>query len=64
MSIICEHDHRLELRKSFKFWVAVATKQVYRKPRLSVIPIFLLLDILQLKIVLISLLAGKCATQS
>ena len=25
MDIRCEHPHRLELRKSFKFWVAVAT---------------------------------------
>ena len=24
MDMICEHIHRLELRKSFKFWVAVA----------------------------------------
>ena len=24
MPILCEHVHRLELRKSFKFWVAVA----------------------------------------
>ena len=25
MAIRCEHVHRLELRKYFKFWVAVAT---------------------------------------
>ena len=25
MSIKCEHAHRLELRESFTFWVAVAT---------------------------------------
>ena len=25
MAIICELVHRLELQKSFKFWVAVAT---------------------------------------
>ena len=40
MSIICE----LELRKSFTFRVAVATQQVYWTPRLSVIPVFLILD--------------------
>ena len=39
MSIRCEHVHRLELRKSFTFWVAVATWQVCRKPRLAVIPV-------------------------
>ena len=44
MSIICEHVDRLELRKSFKFWVAVATQRVYRNPCLSVIPLFLLLE--------------------
>ena len=34
MAITCEHVHRLELRKSFKFWAAVA----------SVIPVFLILN--------------------
>ena len=31
---------------SFKFWVVVATQQVYRKPRLSVIAVFLISDML------------------
>ena len=44
MPVICEHAHRLELRQSFKFLVAVATSQVYRKPRLPVIPIFMIQD--------------------
>ena len=37
MAIKCEHVHRLELRKSFKFWAAVASLQVCRRPYLSVI---------------------------
>ena len=40
MATRCEHDHRRELQKSFKFWVAVATLQVY----LSVIPVFFILN--------------------
>ena len=37
MPIICEHAHRIELLKSLKFLVAVATLQGCRKPRLSVL---------------------------
>ena len=60
MPILCEHVHRLELRKSFKLWVAVATWQVYRKARLSVIPVFYFGPVcLKLNIVLISILTGK-----
>ena len=32
MSIICEPVQRLDLWKSFRFWVAVAMWQWYRKP--------------------------------
>ena len=42
--ILCEHVHRLKLRKSLKCWIVVATWQVYRRSRLSVIPVFLILD--------------------
>ena len=45
ISIICEQVHRMQLRNSFKIWVAVTTWQVYQKPRLSVIPVFLILDL-------------------
>ena len=44
ISIICEHVHRLKLRKSLKFWVAGATYPVYKKPCLSVILVVLVLD--------------------
>ena len=43
MAMRCEHAHRLELRKSFKFWISVATKQMCQKPVLSVIPEFLII---------------------
>ena len=41
---VCEHVHRLELQKSFTFLFALAMEQVYRKPHLSVIPVFPILD--------------------
>ena len=44
MAIRCEHVHRLELRTYFKFWAAVATWLLCRKPRLSVIVAFLIVD--------------------
>ena len=44
MSIRGGHVHILELWKSFKFWAAVATEQLCRGPHLSVILVFLILD--------------------
>ena len=63
MSMWCEHDNSLELRKSFKFSVAVATQQLCRKPPLSAIPVFLILDMAcpKLNFVFIS---GKCTTNN
>ena len=44
MAIRCGHVHNLSLQKSFKFWVAVATQQVYRNPFLSVISVILIFN--------------------
>ena len=44
MAIRYEHVHEKDLRRYFTFWAAVAMEQVCRKPHLSVIPVFLILD--------------------
>ena len=56
MSIICEHVLRLEIRKTFKLWVYLTMLQVYREACVHAC--------LNLNIVLISFLTGKCAIQN
>ena len=70
MSIICEHVHGLELRKSFKFRVAVRGKVasvpktlINRNYQYSCTSYFGH-ACLKLNLVLLSLLTGKCATQN
>ena len=66
MSIICQHVHRLELRKSFTFWIAVATSQdVPKTPCISYSCISYFGHVcLKLNIFCISLLNDKWATQN
>ena len=44
MAIRCEHVHRLELRKSFTFWMLWQRSKCAESPHLLVNPVFFILD--------------------
>ena len=65
MAIRCEHVHRLELRKSFKFWATVERSKCPKTPVISYPSISYFRHACpKLNFVLIYRLTGNCAAHN